>query len=396
MDKLVLPGPRRGVVAAPPSKSDAHRALICAALSRAPAVLRLGALNGDIRATLRCLEALGVKITRGADTLTVAPQTARPSSPVLDCGESGSTLRFLLPAATLLCDRPRFVGEGRLPERPIGPLLEAMARNGCVSDSPRLPLTLTGALRAGVYPLPGNISSQYVSGLLMALAAVPGESELRLSSPLESAAYADMTIRTLSRFGVAVRQTAGAYQLSTVSCQLSSPGVYGVEGDWSGAAFFIALDALGGEVRVTGLDGQSAQPDRAIAALARALPEALDVSAFPDLFPVLSILACGKTGVTVLGGASRLRLKESDRVAAAANLIAALGGRCEQGPDSLTVYGTGRLKGGEAESENDHRVAMVAAVAAAICEKPVLVRGAEAVDKSYPAFWDDLERLEIL
>ena len=407
MDKTVAPGPRRGKITAPPSKSDAHRALICAALRGVhpagdgtpalPTVIKLGASNADIEATVRCLEALGVKIQRGDGALTVTPQTARPVSPLLDCGESGATLRFLLPVAPLLADRPRFVGAGRLPERPIGPLLTAMAENGCVSDSPKLPLTLNGALRAGVYTLPGNISSQYVSGLLMALSAVLGESEIKLSSPLESAAYVDMTVRTLSRFGISVERGPGSYQLSIVNCQLSIPGAYDVEGDWSGAACFIAMGALGGDIQVEGLDENSAQPDRAIAQLAKNLPDSVDVSAFPDLTPVLAVLACGKRGATQFTNAARLRLKESDRVAATARLIGALGGRCEERPDALTVYGAGHLRGGTAESENDHRIAMAAAaVAAAICETPVTVRGAEAVNKSYPGFWDDLERLEIV
>jgi len=199
MDKRILPGPRRGRVTAPPSKSDAHRALICAALRDSPTVIKLGALNADIEATVRCLTALGVGLTRANDVLTVTPRTARPVSPLLDCGESGATLRFLLPVAPLLSDSPRFIGAGRLPERPIGPLLDAMAQNGCVSDSPALPLTLSGALRAGVYALPGNISSQYISGLLMAFSAIPGACEIRLTSPLESAAYVEMTKRTLDK-----------------------------------------------------------------------------------------------------------------------------------------------------------------------------------------------------
>ncbi|MCL2343797.1 MAG: 3-phosphoshikimate 1-carboxyvinyltransferase [Firmicutes bacterium] len=426
MDKTIPSGPRRGRVTAPPSKSDAHRALICAALCGAnpvgdgtptlPTVLKLGALNADIEATVRCLEALGVGVTRGDGTLTITPQSAgpqpiRPVSPLLDCGESGATLRLMLPVATLLADNPRFIGAGRLPERPNAPLLDAMAANGCFSDSSTLPLTLSGTLRSGIYMLPGDVSSQYVSGLLLALSAVPGESEIRLTSPLESAAYVDMTIRTLSRFGVSVQRTVNNEQLTTgyqlvgtrragggapYSGQLSSPGTYIVEGDWSGAACFVALNALGGDVTVDGLDMESAQPDRAILHLAEELPETLDISAFPDLFPVLSVLACEKIGTTTFTGGRRLRIKESDRIAATARLIAALGGRCEERPDALAVFGTGRLRGGIADSENDHRIAMAAAVAAAICQEPVTVRGAEAVNKSYPGFWDDLEGLEIV
>jgi 3-phosphoshikimate 1-carboxyvinyltransferase len=268
-----------------------------------------------------------------------------------------------------------------------------MAENGCAADRGGLPLTLSGSLRAGEYTLPGNVSSQFITGLLLALSATKGGSRIRLTGALESPEYVKMTISTLRKFGAVIAETPDGYDISGGA--LVSPGTYEVEGDWSGAAFFIAMTALGGRVAVIGLSDDSSQPDRAVARFASGLPDVIDVSGFPDIFPVLSVMACGKTGVTRLTGAARLRIKESDRIEACYRLITGLGGSCVQEPDALVVYGTGRLRGGAADSFNDHRIAMSAAVAAAICDESVTVTGAQAAKKSYGKFWDELDELTI-
>lgn len=394
MEVTVKNVPLRGRVAAPPSKSDAHRALICAALAGAPTQILMQGGNEDIEATVRCLTALGARIAENTRGIRVAPVSGMAETPLLDCGESGSTLRFLLPVAAAVAEKSRFTGSGRLPGRPIGGLLEALSANGCVPSAPALPLTLSGKLKAGKFDIPGNVSSQFVSGLLMALPLLDGDSRIELKSPLESSAYVDMTINTLKRFGVGVFPGAGRYTAPGRQ-RFCSPSAYRVEGDWSGASFFLVAGAIGGKVDVGGLNESSAQPDRAILNFLDELPDKIDVSAFPDLFPVLAVRACAKRGDTILCGAARLRIKESDRVKTTCRLIRDLGGAAEEFEDSLLIHGTGRLRGGTAHSENDHRIAMTAGIAAGICEGPVTITGAEAVNKSYPAFWEELKKLGV-
>lgn len=392
MEITIRNTPLRGEVTAPPSKSDAHRALICAALSDSPTDIAIGAGGTDIGATVDCLASLGARIARSGDSAHVEPISRMAAGPLLDCAESASTLRFLLPVAAAVADRAEFTGRGRLAQRPIEALLSAMGKNGCASDSSRIPLRLSGGLHAGRFELPGNISSQFISGLLMALPILDSDSQIVLTTPLESAAYVDMTINTLRRFGVEVCGAADGYTVKGKQ-RFHSPGVYTVEGDWSAAAYFIVANAIGGYVSILGTNPYSAQPDREIVRLMRDFPDSIDVSAFPDLFPALAVRACAKRGDTLLRNAGRLRIKESDRIAETARLIGSLGGRAEELPDALLVRGSGRLCGGKADSAGDHRIAMAAGIAAAICESPVTITGAESVEKSYPAFWDELERL---
>lgn len=394
MTKVVPTGARYGEIAAPPSKSDAHRALICAAISNAPTKISIHNSNDDIVATVNCLTEMGADVQNTGDVVYVTPIEQRCSSPLLDCGESGTTLRFMLPLAAIASDNPRFKGHGRLPERPITSLLFAMNQNGCTSSSYKLPLMLSGKLRSGVFELPGNISSQFISGLLLALPLCKGNSKIMLTSSLESASYIEMTISTLSRFGVKVVAEEGSYSL-TGGKKLKSPLEYSVEGDWSSAAFYYALSAMGGDVKVSGLSHESVQPDRAIVSLLSELPDVVDISASPDIFPVLAVYAASLQRPTRFVGIERLRMKESDRIMSTSQMILSLGGECTFGSSSMTVMGTGRLRGGAVDSFDDHRIAMSAAVAAAICDEPVTVLHAEAVNKSYPNFWEDFESLAI-
>ena len=392
MKVTVQNGALRGKLTVPSSKSDAHRALICAALSEASTLLIMDGGNEDIDATANCLEKMGAKIEKSAKGIKVSPMTDRAKAPNLDCGESGSTLRFLLPVAAATVEGARFSGRGRLPERPIGDILDALEENGCHISGLGLPLSVSGGLMAGEYKISGNVSSQFVSGLLIALPLLDGESRISLTSPLESAAYVDMTVNTLKRFGVKSSARGADYTVPG-NQTFRSPGEYQVEGDWSGAAFFLAAGAIGGAVEVLGLGEYSAQPDKGILGFLKEMPDAVDVSGFPDLFPILAVLACAKRGDTLLQGAARLRIKESDRIAETARLVRDLGGSAEEGVDTLLIKGTGILCGGETQSAGDHRIAMSAAIAAGICQNPVTIHGAEAVNKSYPAFWDEIKKL---
>ncbi len=394
MNLLLEPARLKGAVAAIPSKSDAHRALICAALAeRGTKLIMAGAPSEDMRATARCVEALGGSVRWEEGGAQVTPIAKAAEKPVLDCGESGSTLRFILPVAAALVDSFSATGRGRLPERPIRELCRAMEAGGCAFSAHVLPLSVSGRLKGGEYALPGNVSSQYVSGLLMAFRLLAGESRVNLTSPLESRGYVEMTIHVMRRFGAAVAETENGF--AVCGGGYVSPVTVPIEGDWSNAAFWLAARSLGHGVTVTGLDGASAQPDKRAATLMEALGggAAVDVSECPDLLPILAVRAAYAMGETRFVNAARLRMKESDRLRAAADGLRALGADVEELPDALAVRGHGGLKGGVAESHGDHRMAMAWAIAALGAAGPVTVRGAEAVNKSYPAFWQEYERL---
>ena len=420
MRALIRPRPLAGTVTAPASKSEAHRLLICAALSDRPTRLTLNNTSEDIEATADCLRSLGAEVLREEGALAVVPIKRVPDNPLLDCRESGSTLRFLLPVAAALAGEVRFTGSGRLPERPIGALQAAMARHGVSFSADRLSFKTSGRLQGGAFDLPGDVSSQYVTGLLLTLPLLDGDSLLTVHPPLRSAAYLDITLAALRRFGIRPREDGGAglprrFQLSGPQ-PLRSPGVLEVGGDWSGAAFLLAAGALTGPVTVRGLDPASPQGDRRILDFLDAFgaevslkgdaatvgpgslhgleDRPLDVDATPDLLPVLAATAAWANGKTAFVNGGRLRLKESDRIASTLVLIRSLGGRAEETPegDGLIVHGGG-LAGGTAEGFRDHRIVMAAAIAASRCPQGVTVTDAEACSKSYPAFFEDYARL---
>ena len=389
MDITVTPGKLHGTVRAIPSKSQAHRMLICAAFADAQTVLTCPETNRDIDATVRCLNALGADITRTSDGFLVEPAREIPKKAELPCQDSGSTLRFLLPVAGALGCEATFHLTGRLPQRPLSPMWEEMERMGCTLSRPTADtVRCQGRLSPGEYRIDGGVSSQFLTGLLLALALVPGESSLMVLGKLESAPYVTMTQRAMSLFG---RNTEN-FRISGGTFR--SPGELTVEGDWSNAAFFLAAQALGSDVTVENLNFDSPQGDRACAALLPGLTEGrltVDASDIPDLVPILAVTAANCHGA-VFTNIQRLRLKESDRVEAIIALLTALGGRAEADSDTLTVWGTG-LTGGTVDSRNDHRIAMAAAIGATVCSSPVTVLGAQCVEKSYPAFWREYQQL---
>ncbi len=410
MNVRITPAPLSGTIAAIPSKSNAHRLLICAALSDGPTELALSQSSQDIDATVGCLTALGAKIEQTGHALRISPIRKPAKSPVLDCGESGSTLRFLIPVAAALCEKAAFTGAGRLPERPLSQLAAAMKSHGAAFSAEKLPLTISGRLQSGEYSLPGNVSSQYITGLLLALPLLAGDSGITLTTGLESAAYVDITLCALEKFGVfATREKDGF--LVPGGQRFRSPKRVRVDGDWSNAAFFLCAGAIGKEITVTGLNPDSPQGDRRIAEFLRrfgakiteseagitAKPSRLtgceiDISETPDLLPALAVVAAFAEGETRFVNAARLRLKESDRLTSTANLIHSLGGRAEELPEGLIVRGQ-KLAGGRVNSFHDHRIAMAAAIAAIGCDQPVVIEDAGAAAKSYPAFYQDYAKL---
>lgn len=392
MNISISPALLHGSVTPPPSKSDAHRLLIAAALADRKTTMRLHAGNDDIDATIRCLHALGAVIEKKDGCVQITPIAAQKEKPLCDCGESGSTLRFITPVAAAL-QGAVLTGCGRLAERPMEPLLSLLRDHGCLVSAEGLPLTVSGGLKSGAYALRGDISSQFVTGLLYALPLLPGDSEIILTTPLQSRGYVDMTLRALRQFGIVIEEKENAFRIPGCQRYIAPEGELSPEGDWSGAAFWYGANYAGSDIAIHGLLENSTQGDKSIAYLAQELPDEIDVGNIPDLLPILSIMACKKMGTTRFVNAARLRIKESDRLYACESMIKNLGGKAETSPDTMTVFGTGRLVGGTVDSMNDHRIVMSAAIASCLCEKEVIILGAEAAKKSYPAFLRDFEQL---
>lgn len=389
MRVTITPKKLFGTVYAVSSKSDAHRKIIAAALADKPTQINISNFSDDIDATLDCIKALGGTYERNPGGILLTPISNKNPTCSLHFRESGSTARFLLPVAAALCDKCSFSGSGRLPERPMKELTDCLRTHGVTIDGDFLPLRTSGLLKSGEYSISGSISSQYLTGLLFALPLLDGESKITLTSPLNSSAYVNMTLDTLRLFGVNPEVCGGVY---TIKPQVYiSPGKITAEGDWSNAAFWLVANKLCDGISVSGLNRNSSQGDMRIAQI---LDETvIDASQIPDLVPILSVLAAGRKGKTVIRGASRLRLKESDRLLAMTSCINSLGGNAVETDDGLTVYGTGRLRGGTVDGFGDHRVVMSAAIASCICENEVEILGAEAVKKSYPSFFEDFKSL---
>lgn len=389
MDICITPKKLYGNINAIPSKSQAHRMLICAAFSDQPTTLICPETNLDIEATANCLTALGAGITWLSNGYRVKPIEEVPFRASLPCQDSGSTLRFLLPIAGALGVDTVFQMTGRLPQRPLTPLWEEMERMGCTLTRPTADtIRCTGRLRSGEYAINGTISSQFITGLLFALSLLPGQSRLQVLGKLESAPYVSMTLAAMERFGISCNDYC-----FPGNGRFHSPGTVTVEGDWSNAAFFLAAQALGSPIQVGNLNPDSPQGDRACARLLPELKDKLTISAadIPDLVPILAVTAAANQGA-VFTDIGRLRLKESDRVASVMDMLRALGGQAEADDTTLTVYGTG-LHGGTVDSRNDHRIAMSAAIAATVCDSPVTILGAQCVEKSYPKFFTDYTSL---
>lgn len=414
MIATVQKGCLSGEIPAIASKSYAHRLLMAAALADRPTTVRCATVSDDILATARVLTAMGASVERTDAGFVVEPISTCPVGPTLDCGESGTTERFILPIACALGLDAAVTGSGRLPERPLSPLYEELQAHG-IDLSPQgvFPLHARGRLPAGDYSLAADVSSQFIGGLLFALSVVPGKSTLTLTGRIESAPYIDMTLDVLALFGASITRTSEGRRFEIEGrTRLASPGAAAVEGDWSNAAFWLCAGALGRGVTLTGLRADSRQGDRAVADILKAFgadvpltenavtvrPGTLngmtvDAAQIPDLVPVLAVVAAFARGETRFVNAGRLRIKESDRLKTTRELLERLGADVDELPDGLVVRGRGTLAGGECEGANDHRIVMSAAVAGARTQHPVVIRGAQAVRKSYPGFFDDFARL---
>lgn len=403
MNILITPSRLHGTVRIPASKSMAHRLLICAALAEGTSVISGVDMSRDITATMDVLSAFGASFRQEGSTITVTGVgNARPQAAVADCCESGSTLRFLIPVAAALGVHTTFFGQGRLPQRPIIAYLRELTKKGITFDYHNtMPFTIDGKLRSGVFELEGDVSSQYVTGLLFALPLLDGDSEIRMLSKLESKPYVDLTIACLRHFGIAVQETEQGYAVAGGqqyhACDLT------VEGDYSQAAFFCVANALGSDITLTNLNPESVQGDKKIVEIVRemcynreqGLPAGFTVDAadIPDLVPILAVLATFGTAPSSITGAHRLAIKESDRLASTADLLNRLGGKVTATPDGLEIEPVEQLHGGTVDSCGDHRIAMCAAVAATRCAGEVTILHGECVEKSYPRFYEDYRQL---
>ena len=412
MNITVHPAQLNGTVTAPPSKSDVHRAIICAALSKERCSVSPVALSNDIKATIACVKSLGAYVELNGDVLTVDGSNLFCNDNItLDCGESGSTLRFFVPIVCAGGLNAEFIGHGSLTTRPIG-LFSTLLPNAGVNckTSGTLPLSVSGRLMPGRFEVPGNISSQFITGLLLALPLLDGDSSITLTTPLQSEAYVDMTIRTMERFGVKIQKTDYGYLFK--GNQRYIPQNYTTDGDWSQAAFFLAAGAISGSVKVRGVSLDSTQGDKQIVDIlkqfgARILAEpdgvraeksnlkaiSIDARQIPDIVPILSVVAALADGTTEIYGAERLRIKESDRLKTTAAMLVSLGAKVEEKPDGLIITGVKSFSGATVDGSNDHRIVMSAAVAALRANGDVKITDKESINKSFPNFFEEYTKL---
>lgn len=404
MNIQITPTKLHGTVRVPASKSMAHRMLICAALAPGVSVISGVDLSRDITATMDVLRAFGASFVQSESTITVTgiDRQKLPSQAVANCCESGSTLRFLIPVAAALGIPTTFYGEGRLPERPITAYLRELPPKGVTMHYENtLPFSLEGQMQAGQYCLEGNVSSQYVSGLLFALPLLKGDSDIKICSRLESKPYVDLTIACLRQFGIAIEETDAGYHIP--GGQVFRPCDAAVEGDYSQAAFFYVANTLGSSITLTNLNPESVQGDKKIVEITTQMcynqkegkPAcfSVDASDIPDLVPILAVLATFGTARSIITGAHRLIIKESDRLASTADMLNRLGGKVTATADGLEIEPVSQLHGGTVDSCGDHRIAMCAAIAATRCTSPVTILHGECVEKSYPHFYKDYHQL---
>lgn len=412
--EIKVHGTLKGAVTPPPSKSQAHRLLICAALGAEPCSIVCNSVNDDIMATMRCLNALGARITFSSGVFDVQPVNVTKGG-MLDCGESGSTLRFLMSVAAVLGADATFTGKGKLPQRPMWALTDVLAAHGVSFErhsADELPVTCNGTLQGGNFTLPGNISSQYLTGLLFALPLAAGDSEIEVTGELTSASYIDMTIDALRLAGISVERRNNIFRIKG-NQQYRMPERVVVEGDWSSAAFWVVAGVIGkNPLTICGMNNESLQGDSAIIDLLRsmgafisvdddkviAMPShlfgaELDCMDTPDLVPILSVAAAAAQGTTTFINVGRLRFKESDRLAAMKSVLESFGITSSVGDDTFTVYGGKPVAAHPVDSFGDHRIAMSAAVLSTVAESVTTIICAECVAKSYPSFFEDFAAL---
>ncbi len=399
MNIQIKPTNLAGTIKVPPSKSISHRALICAALSKGET--RITDLLGceDIDATCDALTALGAEIrTEGGITYVKGIENP-PTKAEINCRESGSTLRFIIPVAAALGVETTFTGCGKLPTRPITPYVDEFKKHGVEFVSDTMPYHIRGKLTSGVFSVPGDISSQFITGLLFALPLIEGSSNIVMTSPLQSKPYADITIQCMKTFGVETLEFNGNYSVKGIQQYKATD--YNVEGDCSQAAFFAVANQIGSNIELTGINPNSVQGDRAVFDIINNMIKIgdnysgfdVDATDIPDLVPILTVLAAFADGVSHIRGCKRLRIKESDRLESISTVLNSLGASVTIVNDELEIAGVKELTGGVCSSFNDHRIAMSLAIASQRCTGDLIITDTECVAKSYPTFFEDFRSL---
>ena len=395
MDMLLKPSVLKGDINIPASKSCVHRAVICASLAKGISKLSGVTMSKDIQATINAMSALGAEFDIQGEEITVKGIENIPENAVIDCNESGSTLRFVIPVAAALGVKSEFLGRGRLPQRPIDIYVRELSRHNIIFNySNTMPFDISGKLTGGKFEIEGNVSSQFITGLLFALPLLDGDSEIVLTSRLESRPYVDITIDMLRKYGINISETENGFFIK--GNQKYLPHDEKAEGDYSQAAFFFVANAKGSEVNVKNLRPDSVQGDKKILDIISDMcyngvvtSFDADCSDIPDLVPILTVLASYGNKPSRIFNAERLKIKESNRLESAVAMINSLGGCAEITDDGIIITPTGKLKGGVVDSFGDHRIVMSAAIAALDCENDVIIKGAEAAEKSYPQFFKD-------
>lgn len=437
MDIKIKPSKLSGNVVIPPSKSFAHRALICAALSEGKSIVRNIELSDDIRATLEALEELGA--TSKIENMSIEIEGIQimnndvhdinnnihgmnNNMHIINCNESGSTLRFMIPIAAALGYKCRFEMSGNLGKRPLDVYYDIFDKNGIKYKRGENYLEIDGNLNAGEYDIPGNISSQFITGMLFALSMLEEDSLLKITDKIESKSYIDITLQCLKDFGIEIENNN--YRKFRIKgnqkykCRKEKQGYnkYTVEGDFSQGAFFLCADAIGNDVNIKGLRRDSIQGDKATIDILERMgceriynecndikmkvnslnSTVIDATDCPDIIPVLSVCAAFANGTTEIINAKRLRIKECDRLSAINEELSKLGASIEEKEDSLIIHGNGnkKLKGGcEVWSHKDHRICMMLSIASTVCEEEIIIKDAECISKSYPRFFEDFEKI---
>lgn len=414
----IYPKPLRGNIKVPPSKSLAHRAVICAGLAEGESNIDNIVLSEDIKSTLNAMKSLGVQVIECNDFKEVGLKIKGTDklnmlNNVIDCNESGSTLRFLIPITLLTEKEIVFTGRGKLVSRPLDVYYDIFKEQGIEykNNNGELPLKVKGRLKAGNFKAAGNISSQFISGLMFTLPLLKEDSRIEITSNLESKGYVDLTMDMLRKFGINI-ENENYKEFYIKGNQKYTRRDYRVEGDFSQAAFWLVAGVLGEEIKCEDLNYQSLQGDKVIIDILNKMKAnmcvdkeyiecknsvtegvVIDASECPDLVPILTVLASLSKGTTKIINAKRLRIKECDRLMAIASELNKIGGEVIELEDGLIIHGKESLNGGKVDSWNDHRIAMAMAVASIKCKKPLVINNSEAVNKSYPQFWDDFKKL---
>lgn len=399
MNIQITPRPLSGQIKIPPSKSISHRALICAALSKGETEITDLLGCEDIDATCDALSALGAEFRTENGLTFVKGIENPPAKAEINCRESGSTLRFLIPVAAALGVEATFTGYGKLPTRPITPYINEFKKHGVEFISDTMPYHIKGKLTAGAFSVPGDISSQFITGLLFALPLIEGNSTIILTSPLQSKPYADITVQCMKSFGIETLEFNGNYSVKGV--QKYRPCKYSVEGDCSQAAFFAVANQIGSSIDLQGINRNSVQGDRAVFDIIDNMIKIgenysgfdIDATDIPDLVPILTVLAAFADGTSNIRGCKRLRIKESDRLESISTVLNSLGANVTIVNDELEIIGVKTLTGGTCSSFNDHRIAMSLAIASQRCTNTLTIQDAECVAKSYPTFFEDFRSL---